>query len=185
MLLEKWNAKVNLTASTAWSAVGPLFVEAVWAAGRYEAKAARHLDIGSGAGFPALLLRILVPDMRLAMVEARAKRCSFLETAACELGLENVRVINMRLDSYLESEEGPWDCVSWKGVRPALRDIRTLAVRSGRDARFWMFHGRELAVKDPDALERVLELVRTESCPAMEGWHLSIYRRKEGEGCFT
>ena len=32
VLLEKWNAKVNLTASTAWSAVGPLFEEAVWAA---------------------------------------------------------------------------------------------------------------------------------------------------------
>jgi 16S rRNA (guanine(527)-N(7))-methyltransferase RsmG len=178
-LLEKWNARVNLTASTEWQALRPLFEEAVWAAGRYEM--VTHLDIGSGAGFPALPLRILVPHMQLEMIESRAKRCLFLETVVQDLKLANVRVINERLGAFLEARRGSWDCISWKAVKLSARDIRALAERATPQTRFWMFHGSEPAVEDPGILQEELVLERRESCPAREGWRLSIYRRR----CFT
>ena len=59
-LLRKWNSKINLTASSEWDALSPLFSEALWAAGLYPESERSHLDIGSGAGFPAIPMR--VPD---------------------------------------------------------------------------------------------------------------------------
>ncbi len=177
-LLEKWNRGINLTASTDWTDLEPLFREAVWAAGLYPEAARTHLDIGSGGGFPALPLRILVPRMHLDMVESRTKKCVFLETAVRELGLESTRVIQDRLDSFLARSREPWDCVSWKGVRLATADLVALAERATERTRFWMFHGREAAVRDEKRLGETLVLERKEACPARKGWWLSIYRTR-------
>lgn len=76
-LLKKWNSRMNLTSSTRWDVVGPLFQEGFWAATLYSKQAVRHLDIGSGAGFPAILLKILNPHIRLDLVESREKKGFF------------------------------------------------------------------------------------------------------------
>jgi 16S rRNA (guanine(527)-N(7))-methyltransferase RsmG len=180
-LLEKWNAGINLTGSTEWKAVRPLFEEAIWAAGRYPEDAATHLDIGSGAGFPALPLRIFIPRMYLDMVESRTKRCLFLETVIQDLGLEHTRVINERLDALLEARKGTWDCVSWKAVKLGARSLSALAMRATERTRFWMFHGKNLAVEDVGALEQLLILERREACPARNGCWLSVYRKRVPE----
>ncbi len=176
-LLQKWNAHVNLTASAEWEGVGPLFEEAVWAAGLYPRTAATHLDIGSGAGFPALLLHILVPRLRLDLVESRGRRCLFLESAVRDLSLETTRVIHERLATFLARGEGSWDCISWKGIKLRTRELVTLAERASPETRFWMFHGKDAATEDPKALGEVLVLVRREACPARKGWWLSEFRR--------
>jgi 16S rRNA (guanine527-N7)-methyltransferase len=62
-LLEKWNARINLTSSTDWNVLEPLFAEGLWASGFYPAGFVQHLDIGSGAGFPGLPMRIMAPQM--------------------------------------------------------------------------------------------------------------------------
>ncbi len=179
-LLRKWNVRVNLTASTEWEAVGSFFEEAVWAARLYPREATVHLDIGSGAGFPALLLRILIPRLRLDLVESRTKRSLFLETVVRELGLDGVRVIHDRLDRFLAAEQRSWDCISWKGLKLNTRDLAALVQRSGAETRFWMFHGREPAVSEPRLLNSTLVLERREACPARPDWWLSEYR-KAGE----
>ena len=178
-LLQKWNARVNLTASAEWEDVGPLFEEAVWAASLYPGTAATHLDIGSGAGFPALLLHIMLPHLRLDLVESRGRRCLFLETAVRDLSLETTRVFHERLESFLTRGECCWDCISWKGIRLRTRELRMLACRASPQTRFWMFHGREAAAEDPRALGEVLVLVRREACPARKGWWLSELRKSE------
>ena len=70
-LLEKWNPRVNLTANIAWNALEPLFREGIWAAMQYPAECRTHLDIGSGAGFPAIILRVFHSEMELELVESR------------------------------------------------------------------------------------------------------------------
>ena len=96
-LLEKWNSRVNLTASSDWDSIGFLFEEAIWASKFYGKSFARHLDIGSGAGFPAIVLKILNPSIALEMVESREKRAIFLETVLAELGLKDSKVSNSRI----------------------------------------------------------------------------------------
>lgn len=189
-LLEKWGPRINLTASLEWHAIGPLFEEAVWAAGLYGDGDARHLDIGSGAGFPAIPMRILRPRMRLEMIESRLKRAAFLETVVSELPLlGGTEVIHKRLRDYLRlaGEAGSWDTISWKGVRLGSEDVSLLLERSGAGTRFWLFHGAVLPIEDPRAWEQSMFLIRRLRCPSRKGWFLSIYakRPQTQAGCFT
>lgn len=55
-------------------------------------------DLGSGAGFPGLPMRIVEPRLRLALVEAHGRRARFLELAAATLGLDGVRVVQSRAE---------------------------------------------------------------------------------------
>ncbi|MEG1998310.1 MAG: 16S rRNA (guanine(527)-N(7))-methyltransferase RsmG, partial [Clostridiales bacterium] len=63
-----------------------------------EIKPKLAVDIGSGGGFPGLVLAIAVPDTRFLLLEASVKKAAFLEQAIETLALPNVRVLNMRAE---------------------------------------------------------------------------------------
>jgi 16S rRNA G527 N7-methylase RsmG len=175
-LLEKWNARVNLTASTTWDSLEPLFHEALWAASLYPHSGTAHLDIGSGGGFPALPLRILRPAMSLTMVEPRARKAAFLETAAYELGLKGTIVHADTISDYLKHVPRPFafDFISWKAVKLARSDVGALAAAAGRHTRFWIFHAAEVPVDDGG----LLDVARRDKFPGGRDWFLSAYRVK-------
>ena len=176
-LLQKWNQRINLTATTEWEALRALFHEAIWAAKRYPSTVTTHLDIGTGAGFPALVLRILNPCMNLEMVESRGKKSAFLETVAHELGLKGTRVHSQRLESVLKHipENQTWDCVSWKAVKLKTHDLMELRRHAKAHTQFWMFHGREEAVEEPKVLHSQFILVRKEQLAGTRESNISIY----------
>ena len=89
-LLQKWNRRMNLTASTDWAVLRPFFEEAIWASSFYPDGPVRHLDVGSGAGFPAVIIRIVKERMLLDLLERRSKRAVFLQTAIHELELSGL-----------------------------------------------------------------------------------------------
>jgi 16S rRNA (guanine527-N7)-methyltransferase len=74
-------------------------------------------DLGSGGGFPGLVLAIALPDTPVALVESVGRKCAFLERAAGELGLGNVRVVNARAESWLEGTAGQ-DVVTARALAP-------------------------------------------------------------------
>jgi 16S rRNA (guanine527-N7)-methyltransferase len=129
-LLARWNQKINLTAYTlapaSEEAIDRLIVEPVAAAAAVPAASRLLLDIGSGGGSPALPLRIMLPRVRVVMVESKVRKCAFLREAVRHLGLEAVEVENHRIEELL--------------VRPDLHeaaDVVTMrAVRA--DARLWL-----------------------------------------------
>jgi len=61
---------------------------------------ARVADVGTGAGFPGVVLAITRPDTRLTLVESMERRCEWLEDVRLHLGLDNVRVINARAEEF-------------------------------------------------------------------------------------
>ena len=63
------------------------------------------IDVGSGGGFPALVIKILRPDIDVTMLEATGKKCEFLKTVISELGLENCQVINARAEDLAKNLE--------------------------------------------------------------------------------
>lgn len=69
-------------------------------------------DIGSGAGFPGIILAICLPEIQIKLVEPLQKRCKFLEIVVTELGLENVEIINKRIEDI----DGTFDLVTMRAV---------------------------------------------------------------------
>jgi 16S rRNA (guanine(527)-N(7))-methyltransferase RsmG len=179
-LLKKWNVRINLTSSTEWEVIGPMFREGIWASTRYPLGAVTHLDIGSGAGFPALLLKILIPSLHLELVESRLKRSQFLETAVHHLGLREVRVHHARLSACLRqhSEDSYWDCISWKALRLNTADLLQLHRHAREHTQFWLFHGRDLPWEENEEIRRRFSLFRKERVPGRREWSLSIYTAK-------
>ena len=175
-LLEKWNAGVNLTASTAWTDLRDFFAEALWAARFYPRETVEHIDIGSGAGFPAIPMRIVLPSMKLSLVEPREKRAAFLETLAAELGLEGTEVFCARIEDWLRkpcgARPGVW---SWKGVKLGADALELMRQSGDPGTRLWLFHGTELPMESPEEASRALRLLRREKFYGREGWYLSIY----------
>ncbi len=183
-LLQKWNRRVNLVSSTSWSIVGPLIEESLWASRFYPKHPLLHLDIGSGAGFPALPMRIVNGNMRLDMIESRSKRAAFLETAVDSLGLAETKVFNCTLEDHLRDGGimKRWGCVSWKAIRLKHESLSFLVKGAEAGAQFWLFHGIDLPIEGgkPDPL---LSLIRKEDLPHKPSWHLSIFEKTLSDSC--
>ncbi|MEZ4770105.1 MAG: 16S rRNA (guanine(527)-N(7))-methyltransferase RsmG [Caldilineales bacterium] len=60
----------------------------------------RAVDVGAGAGFPGLPLKIAWPALRLTLVETTGKKCLFLEQVVADLGLQHVTVVNERAEDF-------------------------------------------------------------------------------------
>ena len=65
------------------------------------------LDIGSGAGFPAIPVKIVRADLHMTLLEASRKKCSFLKEVIRKLGLKDIAVVNCRLEELVEKEKMP------------------------------------------------------------------------------
>ena len=63
-------------------------------------RGARLADVGTGAGFPGLVLAIVNPERRFTLIEATGKKARFVEQTAARLRLSNVSVVNSRSESY-------------------------------------------------------------------------------------
>jgi len=110
-LLLKWNDKVNLTAIR-----DPLeilhrhFCECMFAAESVPIECGRLADVGSGAGFPGLPLKIMRPELEIFLIESNLKKATFLAEVIRELALVKTRVIVGRYED-LGEELAPLDFV--------------------------------------------------------------------------
>lgn len=98
-LLTEYNKKYNLTAITEEREVYiKHFTDS--AAGEFLMPvSADVLEVGSGAGFPSLVLKILRPDLKFTLLESIAKKCEFLRVAVKELGHSGVEIVNARAEA--------------------------------------------------------------------------------------
>lgn len=83
---------------------------------------ARTLDLGAGAGFPGLPMRIVHPGLRLTILEATRKKTAFLEHLLARLGLEDVAVITGRAEAVAHepAHRGGYDLVLARAVAPLV-----------------------------------------------------------------
>ena len=115
-ILRQWNEKLNLTAIR-----DPLeilyrhFCECMYAAVAVPGNFGRLADIGSGAGFPGIPLKIARPEIELFLVESNIKKGTFLAEVIRELELTNARVLISRYEE-LSEELAPLDYVCSRAV---------------------------------------------------------------------
>jgi len=109
--LLTWNDKLNLTAIR-----DPLdilyrhFCESMYATVAVPVEKGRLADVGSGAGFPGLPMKIMRPDLQVFLVESSVKKATFLAEVIRELGLTDARVLVSRYEE-LGEEVAPLDFV--------------------------------------------------------------------------
>lgn len=75
-------------------------------------------DLGSGAGFPGLVLAICFPNAKLTLIESNGKKCNFLNIVKEKLSLENVNIINVRVEEYAKENREIFDIVTARAVAP-------------------------------------------------------------------
>ena len=102
--LIEWNKKINLTAITDYYSVqvkhflDSLTVTLALPAKELEKSDFNIIDIGTGAGFPGVPLKILLPQPRLILIEPTIKKTAFLHHIIRKLDLQNVEVLNSRAE---------------------------------------------------------------------------------------
>lgn len=75
-------------------------------------------DIGTGAGFPGLVLKIVFPNLKVTLVDSLNKRIEFLKTVIKELNLENIETIHTRAEEFAEKNREKYDVVTSRAVAP-------------------------------------------------------------------
>jgi 16S rRNA (guanine527-N7)-methyltransferase len=101
-LLQSWNQIHNLTGAQTLEAIYENIIDSLYPVTFMEMPASL-LDVGTGAGFPGLVLAVAYPQIEVLLCEPRNKRAAFLKFAAMELGLTQVSVAKIRVEA-LEHE---------------------------------------------------------------------------------
>ena len=99
-LVEKWNRVHNLTAVRDVDQMIVLHVLDSLSLRPHLAGVGSLLDVGTGAGFPGIVLAIAQPALAVTLLDASHKKCAFLEQAKAELALANVTVACERVQAY-------------------------------------------------------------------------------------
>jgi len=136
--LMKWSRRVNLIARDTPEAqvVETHFLDSLTLLPFLDGAGEVHLlDVGSGAGFPGLVLACVRPDARCTLCEPRQKRVSFLRHVVRTLGLKNVEVVAERIEAHLAAWQGRFTHITCRAVAepaaflPLVRPLVTPATR--------------------------------------------------------
>ena len=95
--LFKWNKIHNLTGAKDEKTIDAFIYDAVFPVS-FLPQVKTLLDIGTGAGFPGMILAIALPDTEVTLVEPLKKRASFLQFIKADLSLKNVTVVKKRVE---------------------------------------------------------------------------------------
>lgn len=75
-------------------------------------------DIGTGAGFPGLVLKIIYPNLKITLVDSLNKRIEFLKQVIKELELNNIEAIHTRAEEFAQNNKEKYDIVTSRAVAP-------------------------------------------------------------------
>lgn len=154
-LLVEWNEKINLTAITEkeevylkhfYDSIAPILQ------GLIENQEIKLLDIGAGAGFPSLPMKILYPQLDVTIIDSLNKRINFLQLLAEELDLEGVHFYHGRAEDFAQDKSfrAQFDIVT-------ARAVARMQVLSELTIPYLKVGGKLLALKASNAPEELTE----------------------------
>ena len=116
-LLVEYNKVMNLTGITEYEEVlEKHFYDSLTMAKKVNLNDSSLVDIGAGAGFPCIPLKIAFPSLDVTVVDSLAKRMKFLEVVIKELNLENIRCLAMRGEDFAKLHREEFDYVTARAV---------------------------------------------------------------------
>lgn len=113
--LKEYNEKINLTSITEYEEVlDRHFLDSLLLVDRK--LEGTLVDVGTGAGFPGVVLKIAIPELHVVLIEPIRKRCVFLESLIERLGLEGIEVVNRRGEDHSLENRESYDYVTARAV---------------------------------------------------------------------
>ena len=183
-LLARWNRKINLTSlEDPDEAIDRLLLEPVIAARHLSPAVVNLMDVGSGGGSPALPLALaLGPQVRLTMVEVKARKSAFLREAVRHLGLTDARVETSRYEELLSRPElhERFDVLSMRAVRVEAKVLMTLQAFVQPGGSLLLFRG-PTGAEVPAGVLHPLEWQSTVPLVEVLQSRMSILRKRSAE----
>ena len=186
--LEKTNAVMNLTAITGEADVARLhFLDCAALLTLAELRGKRVIDVGTGAGFPGLALKIACPEMELTLLDSLDKRVGFLRDTCEELGFADVACVHARAEEIPDGFREHFDAAASRAVARlnVLLELCLPYVKPG--GLFLAMKGPELDAEIKEAAAAIktlggtVERVADYTIPGTEVRHSVALIRKTGE----
>ena len=139
------------------------FFEAFWAAGHFLSGGERLADVGSGAGFPGLAMKLYLPSLEVTLLEKNYKKAIFLEELSRQLDLK-VRIFQGQAEIYPN-----WQSIEvalLRALKPSSQLLRTLSCNR---VKLLYFHGRQ-----PGPWTRGLQSLRQAKVPRSDNRYVRL-----------
>lgn len=117
-ILLEWNEKINLTTIVEEKDVYlKHFYDSLTLVKAYDlTKEVSFCDVGSGAGFPGIVLKIVFPQLKITLIDALQKRVNYLNDVITRLQLKNIEVIHTRMEDYARIHREKFDVITARAV---------------------------------------------------------------------
>ena len=187
-LLIETNKVMNLTAITDPEDVATLhFLDSAALLTLESFSGKSVVDVGTGAGFPGLPLRVLEPSIRLTLLDSLNKRIQFLETVCRELDLPDVACVHARAEEFAAEHRGQFDFATSRAVAnlSVLCELCLPLVKTGGYFLAMKSVDSDAELKDAERAIRTLcgrvERSADYRIPGTEVIHRVIFIKKEAE----
>lgn len=162
-LLIEWNTKINLTRITAKEeAYLKHFYDSLTITKVIDLTKVNTLcDVGTGAGFPGIVLKIVFPNLKITLVDSLDKRVKYLNEVIKELSLKDIRAIHMRAEELQET----YDVVTARAVANIEKLVKYTMHLVNKNGCFIAMKGdidKELQPNIKRKLERKYKIVKIE-----------------------
>ena len=116
------------------------------------------LDVGSGAGLPGIIIAIMKPKTNVFVIDSVGKKCRFMQTVKTELGLENLTVINNRVESFNYPEL--FSQITSRAFASAIDTVNKTKHLIANDGRYLLMKGDNIALENIENMESKVHVLK-------------------------
>ncbi|MDF1876608.1 16S rRNA (guanine(527)-N(7))-methyltransferase RsmG [Sulfurimonas sp. SAG-AH-194-L11] len=149
--LHKWNKIHNLTGARDNATLDAFIYDAVFPLS-FLPPVSSLMDIGTGAGFPGMILAFGLPDTEVTLVEPLSKRASFLQFIKADLGLKNVKVVKKRVE---QMEPQIFDMITSRAVTETKMLLELSKAFCNKDTKFLFYKGEKVFDEVQDGVQNM------------------------------
>lgn len=153
-MVKEWNEKINLTAITEdEEIIKKHFIDSIKAF-RFSPlkKYKRIIDVGTGAGFPGIPIKIIIPEIEVVLLDSLNKRVNFLNEVIKDLGLQGITAVHGRAEDFARDK-----AFREKFDAAVSRAVANMAVLSEFCLPYVKVNGHFVALKGPGVEEEIKE----------------------------
>ena len=156
-LIHKWNKVYNLSAiRDPLESIKKHFLDSLSIL--EFTKPGLLLDVGSGAGLPGIIIAIMKPKTNVFVIDSVGKKCRFMQTVKTELGLENLTVINTRVESFNYPES--FSQITSRAFASAIDTVNKTKHLIANDGRYLLMKGDNIALENIENMESKVHVLK-------------------------